>query len=50
MVYEKELINIQGNRMIRINLNLNCKNFGIYAAICSKYVEKYVGQTHSVLV
>ena len=49
MVYEKYFINIQSNIMIRINSNLNCKNFGIYAAKCSKYGENYVGQTQNIL-
>ena len=34
MIYEKDVITIHKNNSIRIKPNLNCKSFGIYAAIC----------------
>ena len=45
MVYKKDILTIQNYKNIKIKSNLNCKSFGIYAAICIKYGENYVGQT-----
>ena len=45
MIYEKDSITIHKNKSIKIKPNLNCKSYGIYAAICIRCGENYVGQT-----
>ena len=48
MVYEKDALTIQKkNKSIMIKSNLNCISFVIYAAICIKCGESYVGQTRN---
>ena len=41
MVLDNEFLTIQGK------INLNCKSFGIYGSLCTKYYSNYVGQTLS---
>ena len=46
MVYsESTITNKSTNKTYNINNNLNCRNFGIYAAICTHCPATYVGQT-----
>ena len=46
MVYELPTIcNDSTGKTYRIATNLNCRNFGIYAAICTHCPAIYVGQT-----
>ena len=44
MVFDKEILNLKG-KTINLKQNLNCKSYGIYAAICRKCNSNYVGQT-----
>ena len=45
MVKKTSLIKLKNKKTIKLKKNLNCKNFGIYAAKCSECEEFYVGQT-----
>ena len=44
MVLDKEFLTIQG-KTVKLKPNLNCKSFGIYAALCTNCDKNYVGQT-----
>ena len=45
MVKKTSLVKLKNRKTIKLKKNLNCKNFGIYAAKCSECEEFYVGQT-----
>ena len=45
MVPHIDYISNKNGKNIMLNQNLNCMNFGIYAAQCKKCKETYVGQT-----
>ena len=37
-------------KAVKLRPNLNCKSFGIYAAVCTRCDSNYMGQTKIVLV
>ena len=45
MIKKTNYIKLKTGKIIKLKNNLNCKNFGIYAAQCNECGEYYVGQT-----
>ena len=45
MIIETKEITTKDNKKIKLKQELNCKNYGIYAAKCQICQEIYVGQT-----
>ena len=45
MIFNTNIIKSKSGKIFKLNRQLTCSNFGIYAATCKICLEQYVGQT-----